>query len=211
MLAACDLGGPPLLGLRYCSAGADATDALDAGRRRQRELEERLHQAHLRLATLPPCATSEPERRAEAAPVQPEPDLLKVPEKLAQLQGCWQSVKGDIPMVSADEKRTPRGNVRVCYCFGEAGQGQMQLLYTDGVKCSGPISGQLQDDKLYIDQPAFGCGRQKDIPRGLVKARVVCTSNDAASECETETFGPNGSRITQQFQRVSPEHCDWSQ
>lgn len=211
MLAACDLWGTPLFGLRYCSAGAEAGDALDAERRRQRELEARLQQAQLRLATLPSCAKPEPERHAEAAPVQPEPDLLKVPEKLAQLQGCWQSVKGDIPMVSADEKRTPRGNVRVCYCFGEAGQGQMRLLYTDGVTCTGPISGELRDERLYIDQPAFGCGQQKGIPRGLVKARVVCTANDAASECETETFGPAGTRITQQFQRVSPEHCGWRQ
>src|SRR5262249_7773381 len=130
-LAACDLNIRPLFGLRYCVSRASQPD-LQAERERERNLRERIHEAELRLAQLPVCTPSgkrpgtketepkqkeaEPKQKEtepkqkEAEPKQKEAEL-KVPTKLEDLRGCWQSVRGDIDLVTDDAEAKPVGKV----------------------------------------------------------------------------------------------------
>src|SRR5580698_2589655 len=58
-LAACDLGIRPLFGLGYCAVHA-APDRLADQRARERDLQDQIHEAELRLARLRACAWPPP-------------------------------------------------------------------------------------------------------------------------------------------------------
>jgi hypothetical protein len=220
-LAACDLGIRPLFALGYCSVHA-APDRLADQRARERDLRDRIHEAELRLARLPVCAAPPPppprepkkEAKVEAPAPQPTPtpqpsptetpqpqEQLKIPKSLSELKGCWQSARGDLPLVTDDEERRPVGNVRICYCFGDKGRGSVRYRYTDGRKCSGPARARLSDGKLMIDEPEH-CA---------VRAVVTCNSQGEGNSaiCDVVSYGrtPGGGYTDEKFQRVTEEHC----
>jgi len=196
MLGACEVGTWPLLGYAYCPVPPrQDRDASDFERQRTRVLQSRIRRAELQLAALPVCQPPpppmppEPEKRAEAPP-PPQPDQMKMPATLAELKGCWVSERGDLPLVSDDEEQRPMGKVRECYCFGDEGQGQLTLAYTDGIVCRGKISAKLQPSNLTIRLPSFDCGIRRGMLRGKAKGIMTCRPDkDGIVSCRTQTLG----------------------
>lgn len=182
-LRACDLGGSGLFGLRYCDLRAEP-DRLAAERERERDLRDRIHNAELRVARLPVCAP---------------PEELTIPRTLADVDGCWQSVRGDIQMYSDDAERRPTAKVRICFCFG--GQhGSARYIDMDGGKCIGPLRVQLAQESF-----SFSHGRIDCAGRSFVPADIVCKGG----ECETLHHGRELTRRrSEKFQRVPPQHCE---
>ncbi len=210
-LHACDLGFKPLFALRYCQQPQASLPALlFRERQRQRELLQRQQEARLRLAELPPCGSEnrsvpEPQQEVPAAR-QPEPKkLLTLPEKPEDLAGCWQSDRGDIEIVTDDERKAHLGNVRVCYCFGQHGRGQVRMTYTDGAKCAAPLSAVIAPGKLVMRYPRLGCTGGHGY---IVAADVVCTEGQGAALCDER----QNSRfltdvLSEKFHRVDDAYC----
>ncbi len=217
LLFACEFAIGPLFGLRYCIL-PEAIDALAMERARGRDLEARIREAELRLAEKPLCP---PPRRGEpdVPTKKQEPqkgeepqrgeEPLKIPEKISDLEGCWESVRGDLPVVTNDAEEKVVGNVRKCYCFGSRGAGRVKVLYTNGVKCLGRIKARIDGGTLKIHRPRFDCHHNGQ-EWGLVAADIVCHSadNDTAL-CDTKTHGQRPSSSDgDSYRRVEQAHCD---
>jgi len=132
-----------------------------------------------------------------------------VPTKLADLRGCWESVRGDLPIVTDDAEKRPIGNVRKCYCFGADGHGLLKLLYTNGVRCRAGLTAVLRNGDLQMSYPEFGC-HYSGKEWGLVPGKIDCHNgdDDAAATCDTQDFGRSGvTRGTEQYRRVEQDHC----
>jgi hypothetical protein len=222
LLRACDLAIFPLHGLKYCAA--PRSDLLEAERARRTQLQAELQQAELTFAQKPICAPPPPPRpepipdplpkplpqplpqpHVPDQPAAPEP--LKVPQKLSDLRGCWESERGDMDIATDDAERRPIGKVRKCFCFGANGRGQLKLLYTIGVKCRAPVAARLQNGKLTMSYPTFSCvsGGQN---YGLVPAYIECENgeNDVAA-CTQHELGQLRTVVTEQYRRVEQDHC----
>jgi hypothetical protein len=220
MLAACDLGIHPIFGLNYCSERG-ASDRLADQHARERDLRTQIHEAELRIARLPTCMAGpppppEPRKQVQndtppPPPPPPPPDKaheeLKIPQSLAELKGCWQSVRGDIPMVSDDAERRPEGNVRICYCFTDNGRGATRYIYEDGGKCIGPLRSRLSNGQLVINHGRINCSGNHGF---VVPTEIDCsapTEGDSAT-CDLHFKGEYPETTTdEKYQRVSPEHC----
>jgi hypothetical protein len=221
ILAACDLGFRPIFGLRYCAART-AGDGLWDQRARERELKDRVHEAELRIARLPACAPPPPPRppveaRKETVPDKPAPqepaksppDELTIPRDLADLEGCWQSVDGDIPMVTDDKEERPLGNVRICYCFAENGRGVTRYIYTNGGRCIGPLRARLSSDELTMSHGRIGC---VGVPNQsfVVPTIINCKAHEGDSAtCDVHYNGRAPSTVTdEKYRRVTAEYCN---
>jgi hypothetical protein len=233
-LAACDLGPHPLFGLSYCRAQASA-DPLAHERDRERDLLDRLHQAQLAIAQLPLCLPETPRRRAENIVPTPAPspvptatptptptpaptptatptpdDRLVVPRNLSDLNGCWQSVRGDLPMVSDDARQRPIGSVRICYCLDGNGGGTTRYKYQDGGRCAGPLQAQLSEDRLSMSHGRIKCVGSPRVGY-VVPADIVCSNKageDSAS-CDTKWHLRIPTTSTdEKYRRVSEEYCN---
>jgi hypothetical protein len=224
-LAACDLGIRPLFALGYCTVHA-APDRLGDQRARQRDLQDQIHEAELRLARLPVCAipspspTPEPKKEARVVPPTPTPtptpepsptetpepqEQLKIPKNLSELQGCWQSVRGDIHIVTDDAEEKPMGDIRLCYCFGNSGRGSVQAYYTDGVRCRAPLQARIYSDRLVIKHQGLKCTASgHDINPGEIECKGTTEGETAA--CDWSTRGTH-SGDNDAYQRVPPERC----
>jgi hypothetical protein len=220
MLSACDLGWQPLFGLRYCRAEA-APDPIAAERARELELRAKLHEVELRIARLPACAPpprqepsrAAPPQRTEATPPQqlppapPPPEELTIPRTLADLKGCWQSVRGDLPIVTDDEEQRPLGKVRICYCFDDNGRGNVRYTYTDGERCTTTLRTRLSPDQLSFTHRRLRCDHRRGY---IVPAETVCKSDapGTAATCDRQTYGRISTKQTgERYRRVSEEHC----
>jgi hypothetical protein len=194
MLTACEVRPWPVFGGIYCPIARPPTAPLIAEQERQRVLVSRLHTAERHLAALPVCQPPPP---AEKPPAQephaeepPKPEELKIPTTLADLNGCWVSERGDIPLFSDDEREEPMGNVRMCFCFGDNGRGSIVEIYTDGVVCRGRVTASLSQSTLGIDQPALSCGTHAGLFRGHAKARITCHPDaNGVALCDTQNLG----------------------
>jgi hypothetical protein len=217
-LAACDIGVGPFFGLKYCMAPA-APDHLADQRGRERDLRTRIHQAELRIAQLPSCAPPRPPKtqaQIDTPPPQPKPqpsvdpprEELKIPKNLAELKGCWQSVRGDIEIVTSDAEKRPIGSVRVCYCFSESGRGAVQAVYSDGAKCRAPLRARLSADRLVMNHPLLRCSvSDHDIDPGEIDCKGTAEGDSAT--CDWRSKGPYpDSSDNDKYQRVSPEQCN---
>jgi hypothetical protein len=220
MLAACDLGFRPIFGLHYCVARAEP-DRLADQRARERGLQDRIHEAELHIARLPVCAPPPPppppveprkevvERPPPPEPAQPPRDELTIPRNLADLKGCWQSVSGDLPMVSDDQEQRPLGNVRICYCFTENGRGVTRYIYTNGGRCVGPLRARLSSDELAISHGRIGC-----VGRGnqsfVVPTEINCKAHEGdAATCDIHYNGQTPTIVTdEKYRRVTAEYCN---
>ncbi|HXW23840.1 MAG TPA: hypothetical protein VEK73_03760, partial [Xanthobacteraceae bacterium] len=79
------------------------------------------------LPQQPPLQTAPEQPPLQTPPRQTSPaedEQLKIPERVADLNGCWRSERGDIDLVSDDAEQRPVGKVRICYCFGSNGRGR---------------------------------------------------------------------------------------
>ena len=221
VLRACELGPLPLFGQRYCVA-SKPDDPLAAERGRAQELQARIREAELRIAEKPSCPPptiapepDNPQPIKEVPPPNPNPEppkveeQLKIPTKIADLKGCWESVRGDLDIVTDDERELPIGKVRKCYCFGANGRGQLKLSYTDGAKCRAPISADLRADTLRMHQPEFQCAWRGQ-NRGLVPFEITCrgVAGGEAALCDIQSLGRRRNFTSgEQYRRVEKDHC----
>lgn len=220
LLRACDLGPLPLFGLRYCVA-AEPDSAFAAERARAQELQARIREAELRIAEKPICGPPlGPKNERETQlnppiiphtgpnPEEPTIDPLTIPKKISELKGCWESVRGDLPIVTDDEEERLVGHVRKCYCFGANGRGQLKMSYTEGAKCRAPIYADLSGETLRIHQPKFSCIRRGQ-NKGLVPAEITCRGAESeAAACDEQIFArKRTSRTGDQYRRVGKDHC----
>lgn len=223
LLWACDLGRP-LFGLRYCKAQA-APQALDAAEKdKERSLRDRLRQAELRLAQLPPCAErSEPPKRDETIE-KPEPkkeetknedappqdrEALKFPTKKEDLKGCWQSDSGDIEMYTDEQVKKFAGKVRICLCFRANGVGQIRYLYTNGNRCQGPLTSTIESDKFTLKHNKVPCSNRTV---HVNPADYTCTRGaEGGAVCDTYSYSRFDPGITknEKYHKVDDSLCEW--
>jgi hypothetical protein len=224
MLRACDFGFAPLFGSTSCAGPAHAAE-LAAERERQDHLRTGIHKEEIRLALLPACPKPLPPK---PLPPKPQPiiqqpieqpiqqpiqkpivEQFKIPDKVEELKGCWQSANGDIEMSTDDAAHTSLGKVRICYCFRANGQGMVQSRYTDGDVCQGGLTARLSPDhkRVFLHHDQAPC--QKHGPQ--VAADITC-GNDKSdrTQCEIQNLGVTHNKFTQEFIRVSDEHCGWN-
>jgi hypothetical protein len=233
MLKACDLGLMPLFGASACAA-APSNKSLAAERERQDKLRADLHSAEIRLVQLPICPlppkpkpleqvklpdpVKPPEPVEQPEPKKEEPkqedvktdeppvEKFEIPKTLADLKGCWQSARGDIDMVLDNAEETPAGKARICYCFGSNGRGKAQFLYTDGDVCQAGLIARLSPDRVFMHHGRAACRKS----RSQNPADITCSSDQSnQTSCEIQSLGKYRSRVTEQFIRVSDEHCKW--
>jgi hypothetical protein len=229
-LAACDLGLRPLFGLRYCQPAAAASD-VTGERERERSLLARIHETELQLAQLPACAqeTAPPSPPPEPPAPQPAPppvpvppppapqppapapqpppkpdDELKIPKRVDDLKGCWQSVRGDLEVV--DDNDHPVGNVRACYCLGSNGRGRAIYLYTDGHRCTADLRAQIKGEGLTMRHGSSSCNRGS----GLDPQDITCRAGEGGvAVCETRSRRrPDHFWSDERYLRVTYEHCN---
>jgi hypothetical protein len=200
-LAACDLNIRPLFGLHYCVSATSPPD-LQGERERERELRARIHEAELRLAQLPICTpTAKPSVLKEAE--------LKVPTRLEDLRGCWQSDRGDIDIVTDDAEAKPVGKVRICYCFGPNGHGRATWRFTDGRSCETDLTATLKSNELDMAHGTASCTDHSD----MVPAEITCKGQPAGdTECDTQNLGQSRRRVVgEKYNRVTEDHCKLAQ
>ncbi len=223
---ACDFGISPLFGLSYCKVEA-APGELDHEKAHQRELLARLDEAQLGFAQLPACKPPPaPPSPVPPSPVPPEPgpgpdpsppappadDLFEVPPSKEELEGCWQSVRGDIAFYTDDEKREYTGSARICYCF-EKGKGTVHQVYTGGPKkgsiCRTRLKVDLQRGELVLRHRKIRCTKGGNVN----PARIVCHNTpDGTASCDYkyESVMPSGTP-TEKFRLVPKEECSLRQ
>lgn len=227
-LAACDLGVHPLFGLSYCRVRA-AADPLAQERERERDLRDRLHEAQLNLSRLPVCLPEtprrEPDRRAENIVPTPTPtpspavtptptptpdDRLTIPRKLSDLNGCWQSVRGDINMVSDDAEQRPLGTMRICYCLASDGRDTARYIFQDGGRCIGPLRAQISQDRLTMKHPRIRCTGKANLD-DVVPTDIICSNKagEDSATCDSHSHGRVATNTEgEKYHRVSFEHCN---
>ncbi len=221
MLRACDLGFAPLFGAAACAAPIP-DDKLAAEREREAHLRSGIHTEEIRLALLPACPQPLPPKPNPPAPLpnppepkpkppepKPEPQIVQkfeVPKKVEELKGCWQSARGDIEMTTDDAEQKPIGKARFCYCFGGTGRGVVQVLYSDGDVCRAGLTARISADQVFMHHDKVFCRKHTF----QVPADITC-GNDQSNEtvCEIHNLGRTGNRFSEQFIRVSDEHCSW--
>ncbi len=213
MLRACDFGFLPIFGPASCAAPTQAAE-LAAEHEREAHLRSGIHPEEIRLALLPACPDPLPPKPLEPKPiaVQPKPnpeivEKFELPKKIEELKGCWQSARGDIDIVSDDAEQRHLGTARYCYCFRNNGRGVVQILFTDGDICRAGLIARLSPDKVVMHHDKVFCQRHPY----YVASDITC-GNDQSDQtsCEIRNLGRNGNISTEQFIRVSDEHCHWS-
>jgi hypothetical protein len=214
-LDACEMRPWPLFGYAFCPRAPQRDPGLDTERERARVLQSRLRSAEQRLASLQICKP--PQQKVEAAP-PPEPpkaeapqqEDLKIPASLVDLQGCWQSDRGDITITTDNPQQRHIGVVRVCYCFDDHGHGTITERYKGGGDCSGTLKVTLNSDQLKIDHDRLSCSGNKGY---LVPETIDCkgTAGQAAT-CSSYELGHvlRGRNKDESYHKVPPEACEWN-
>jgi hypothetical protein len=221
MLGACDLGLHPLFGLRYCRA--QAATPLVAEQERERNLLDRLHEAQLTINRLPVCLPEpprrEPERRADVIPPRPQPptqppvDRLTVPADLNELNGCWQSIRGDIPVVTDDQEHRIIAHRRICYCFSGGGNGEVRHIIQEGGRCVAPLKAQLSAERLTISHGQIPCsGVPQTLGKwdGIVPGDIICTKKAGEDSASCERLSRGKFPVTYKdevLRRVDADNC----
>ena len=215
LLSACDLG-QPLFGFRYCKAPpAEAPGSLLREQERRADLRDRLRQAQLQLARKPICALPVKEALSAPEPIpspQPEPrqqtkEVMKFPEKIEDLKGCWQSERGDIDVVADTPEQKPWGKVRICFCFGTNGRGSIRYRFFEGDRCLGPLSARIDSGKLFMQHPKLRCRTH-----GYIVAEDIACARDSngAAACNKKEYGRflTGEVEDENYRRVDEGYCD---
>jgi hypothetical protein len=203
MLRACDLGFLPLFGASSCAAPAQAAE-FAAEREREAHLRSGIHSEEIRLALLPACPQPLPLKPPEPKPNPQIVQKFEIPKKVEELKGCWQSARGDLVIVDDEEK--PVGTARFCYCFGSNGRGVVQILYTDSDICRAGLIARISPDHVFMHHDKVSCRQH-----GFFVASDITCGNDQSDQtsCEITNLNKNRTKITEQFIRVSDEHCSW--
>lgn len=192
--AACELGIAPPFEYRYCKTGPSAEE-LAREKEHQRVLLARLNEAQVLYAQLPGCK-------------QPE---LVLPKRKDELEGCWQSVRGDIRFKSVDTGEYT-GSARICYCFGKNGAGKVRQIFTEGPDsgsvCETGLLAKLRPDELIVQHPTIPCTKGSNVSA----ATIICRrAPDGSASCEFnwESNKQGYSSPAEKFQRATIEDCGW--
>jgi hypothetical protein len=168
-----------------------------------------IHSAEMRLAQLPTCSKPVTPAPQPAPTPQPKTEQPPVVEKfhaqtVKDLEGCWQSVRGDLEIRTDDAEQKLVGTARFCYCFKSDGNGTAQIHYNDGDYCHAPMRAKIVGDHVLMHHPNVICQQH-----GYYVATDIDCGKDQSGEttCELHNLGHNGSRFTEQFKRVSEEYC----
>ncbi len=218
-LSACDLGFRPLFGLRYCEASSPPS-GLAEERARQRGLLARLQEAELRAAEKPFCAPpvkpkppippSENDQHEGDVPPHGEP--MRIPERKQQLEGCWQSERGDIQFYRDDETHAPTGRARICYCFDKNGRGTVRQTFSQGEEagsiCETRLRAQLQPDMLLLEHPQIPCTKGSNVNGATI--RCVNSPDGSATCVAVYKARVPLPPLTEKFNRVPNEYCGYA-
>jgi hypothetical protein len=155
----------------------------------------------------PPAPEPPPPPAPPSAPPAPPRTAndLKMPARIDELRGCWQSVRGDIEIVTDDEQQRAIGKVRICYCFGNNGRGKGRWIYTNGPTCDADLRAQLKGGELDIRHGRVPCAGDKSI----VPEDILCRAGpDGTASCDSQSLGRMRTRITgEKYTRVSNAYC----
>ncbi len=216
-LAACEFRPIPIYAYAYCSVRqpSNLPDVV-AERERERALQSRIRTAAARLAAMPACQSPTPPPIESPKPTPadtpaptptptPTPSLM-MPKHASDLAGCWRSDSGDLQIITDDEKHTPVGKVRVCFCFDQRGVGSVLETYADGDSCRGPLTVQLQPDNLKMHHGVLSCTGAKGRLSG---EDISCHGGSgAAASCSSRTLGRYpGGFADEGFHRVTEDEC----
>lgn len=218
MLRACDFGFASLFGSTSCAVPTHEAE-LAAEREKQDHLRSGIHDAEIHLALLPACPIPAPPRAPDPPPKPVDPpkppelskpqitEKFEVPKKVEELKGCWQSARGDIDIVSDDAEERLLGKARFCYCFGSGGRGVVQILYSDGDICRAGLIARITTDRVLMHHDKVTCRKHSF----YVATDITCGNNDQSNDttCEIHNLGKNSSTSSEQFIRVTNEHCNW--
>jgi hypothetical protein len=213
MLTACDIGSHPLFAGRYCRA--QTASPLLTEQERERDLLDRLHQAQLAINRLPVCLPDPPVHRTEMVPPPPTPtpdERLTIPHNVNDLNGCWQSIQGDIPAIAVDdESHRVVGHKRICYCFSGNGGGEVRHIFLEGGRCFGPLQIRLSGERLIISHGQIPCANMPPPSNSIVATDVTCTkkADDGTVSCDRVSRGKFPVAIRGEiYHRVSAENCN---
>lgn len=187
LLLACDLG-TPIFGFRYCrSRQAAAFREIETQAEMRRSLRARLRTAELRAAGLPICKF----------------DHLVIPARLEDLQGCWESDRGDTDVFTDDDAMKFVARRRTCLCF-EGGEGRVRMAYSNGAKCEGPLTAKLQTGQFTVRFPNVPCSDGGQ----YVSTEVICSNKEGSASRDWRTQGYRRRVIlADKFHRVEAARC----
>lgn len=217
-LAACDLGLQPLFGLRYCESHGQSLGARATENERRRALLARLQEAELRDAQTPLCPSQQekPKPRADKSDLPPREDgpkqELKIPQRKEELEGCWQSARGDIHFYQ-EETGEFAGAARICFCFDKNGRGVVRQTYTEGPQagavCQTDLKAALKPDALVLEHPMIPCSKGNSTN----SAGIRCAKEpDGGASCIARYKSlkkPQQDTPPEKFFHVPNEYCGW--
>jgi hypothetical protein len=213
MLRACDLGFKPLFGSASCAAPTLEAE-LATEREKRVLLQSRIHAEEIRFALLPACPISLPPKPpAPPQPVPPEPkpdpkpdpqivQKFEIPKHVEDLKGCWQSARGDLDIYDGDKLF---GKARFCYCFGNNGRGKVLIRYTDGDVCQTDLTARLSTDQVFMHHGTVSCRKN-----GTYAGSDITCRNDRPDRTICHEKSVQAGERTEEFVRVSDEHCGWN-
>jgi len=189
VLSACGLRLPLIGAVSVCESEAELAtrDALeetldegDALARRVAYLERELAALQCRADPPPPPPPPDPEPETESGL---DPDAFDRGD-IAVMEGCWQLDSNYSVTDIRTRKVTHFRDWRLC--FDANGQGRETMRSTNGVRCEGPISGQLEDGRLVMAEPGnLQCDDNSYIHRREITCRL-----DAQGRAQCESYQP---------------------
>jgi hypothetical protein len=142
---------------------------------------------------------------------------LRIPDNVGQLNGCWHSQTGELPVVSSTTNERV-GTSRNCFCFKSDGRGSARIIYTTNTKkkagsqeqkvCEGKLTASITSRSLTFQYE--GNLRCTDGGRFATKGPVtwICTG-DASRAAMCEQQPPYGT-LREKFIKVDDKYCGWS-
>ncbi len=200
VIPACGLDLGPLGRLDHCPPASVSSTELDKEIERQSLFTDRINRLQRQLAMLPDCPLPPP-------PPEPPPDPDRLDAEkweesdITLLDGCW-SLASDYTLQNVDTGVM----VDVDFwemCFDSHGQGNQELVFSDGVTCSEPVTARfLEDGRLSIeDDGDVDCSDEFYIYRRIMTCHLEAGGEAACRSRQPEGGGGSDVRIVR---RTSP-------
>ena len=200
VIPACGLNLGPFGRLDHCPPASERSAELITQIERQALLTDRLNGLQRQLAMLPDCPPPPP-------PPEPSPDPDRLDAEKWQesditlLDGCW-SLASDYSLEHVDTGAiTDVASWEMC--FDSLGQGNQDLVFSDGATCSEPVTASfLEDGRLRIDDDGdVFCSDGTYIFRRIMTCHLEPGGEAACQSRQPEGGGRSDVRIVR---RTSP-------
>ena len=200
IIPACSLDLGPFGRLDHCPPASGRSTELSTEIERQALLMDRLNGLQRQLAMLPDCPPPPP-------PPEPTPDPDRLDAERWQesditlLEGCW-SLASDYSLQDVDTGAiTDVASWEMC--FDGQGQGNQELVFSDGATCSEPVTAIfLEDGRLRIeDDGDVDCSDGFYIYRRIMTCQLEPGGEAACQSRQPEGGGRSDVRIVR---RTSP-------